>query len=170
MEEIEKKFLVKEIPNLNDLEFVDIKQFYLHFQPDPIIRLRKVGEEYFLTYKSKINRDSTANVCNEYELPINKTIYEKLYDSKIGNVVAKKRYRIKLPDNHTAELDVFEGLLTGLVVVEVEFESMQDVESFIVPDWFGRDVSHEKRLINSRLSQINNLEDIKEILKWKKQL
>ena len=164
MEEIERKFLVKMVPNLLGLEFVDISQYYLHFQPDPIIRLRKFGEEYFLTYKSKINSDSVANVCNEYELPINKTIYDKLYDSRIGNVVAKKRYRIKLPDNHIAELDVFEGVLTGLVVVEVEFESMQDVENFIVPDWFGRDVSHEKRLINSRLSQINNLEDIKEIL------
>jgi CYTH domain-containing protein len=72
-----------------------------------------------------------------------------------GILIDKVRYLIPLDENHTAELDIFQGLLAPLCLVEVEFASIEDAESFIVPDWFGDDVTNVGAYHNSRLSQRN---------------
>ena len=51
------------------------------------------------------------------------------------------------------ELDIFEGKLSDLVLVEVEFESIEEANSFIAPEWFGEDVTHSGNYQNSYLSQ-----------------
>ena len=50
--EIERKFLIKEMPsNLEDYPHRTLEQGYLC--TGPVVRVRKDGERYELTYKSK---------------------------------------------------------------------------------------------------------------------
>ena len=67
-------------------------------------------------------------------------------------MISKRRYLVPL-DSYMAELDVFEGIFTGLMVVEVEFETLDEAMAFIPPAWFGRDVTEERHFQNSNLSK-----------------
>ena len=40
-------------------------------------------------------------------------------------------------------------------LVEVEFSSIDEANSFNPPEWFGKDVTHDGRFHNSYLSQID---------------
>ena len=71
-----------------------------------------------------------------------------------GLLIEKSRYLIPLKDGLTAELDVFEGSLAPLLLVEVEFDSVEAAEAFTAPDWFGEDVTNSGKYHNSNLSKL----------------
>ena len=145
--EIERKFLVNELPeNLECFERKKIAQGYLC--TDPVVRIRRSNEDYYLTYKGK-----GLMVREEYNLPLTKDAYEHLLMKIDGRLIEKTRYLIPLRDNLTAELDVFEGELAPLTLVEVEFENVESANAFQPPKWFGEDVTGSGKYQNSTLSQ-----------------
>ena len=76
MKEIEKKYLVKDI-DLKKYKYIDITQAYLN-TTNPTIRVRKYGNDYFLTYKRKIETDKNIKIRDENELPITEEVFNKL--------------------------------------------------------------------------------------------
>lgn len=164
MNEIEKKFLIKNLPeNLEDYPKVRIEQGYLNTVSTPTLRIRKYNQEYMLCYKFRQKtKMQVASVAKEVELPLTEDAYNHLKTKIDGRMIEKDRYLIPLQDNLTAELDVFDGFLKGLQNVEVEFESEDEASQFIPPDWFGKDVSLDSRYKNARLCTIS---DVAEILK-----
>jgi len=48
-------------------------------------------------------------------------------------------------------VDVFEGLHQGLVMAEIELDSAD--QAIVMPDWAGREVSHDDRYANASLSR-----------------
>ncbi len=159
--EIEKKFLVKILPEeLYKYSKKDIEQGYLCI--DPVVRVRKSNDKYILTYKSAPDESSSdVKVCNEIEVPLTKEGYYHLREKVDNNLIKKVRYIIPLPDGHTGELDIFEGTLKGLYFIEVEFADEEDAKMFVPPDWFGDNVSGDKRYTNSFLSQCDSLDVFK---------
>ena len=149
--EIERKYLIEkeQLPkNLSDYPFHRIEQGYLC--TSPVVRIRRQDDEYFLTYKSK-----GLMAREEYNLPLNKKSYEHLLEKADGNIISKIRYLIPINDGKlTAELDVFKGKFAGMLLVEVEFSSVEQADAFQKPDWFGEDVTYSKIYHNSYLSQI----------------
>ena len=89
----------------------------------------------------------------EYNLPLTEEAYTHLRPKIDGLLIAKTRYLIPLNDKLTAELDIFEEDLKGLVIVEVEFDSVEEANAFSAPDWFGEDVTNSGKYHNSYLSQ-----------------
>ena len=145
--EIEKKFLITAISfSLEGYKSRKIEQAYL--STDPVIRVRRDNDDYYLTYKSK-----GFVVREEYNLPLSKESYEHLLTKADGNIITKTRYEIPEKNNLTIELDIFEGKFKGLILAEVEFESEDDANSYTPPEWFGDDVSNESTYHNSTLSQ-----------------
>ncbi len=67
-----------------------------------------------------------------------------------GNPVEKTRYKQKF-GGFTWEIDVFEGENSGLVLAEVELENESDEVE--VPEWAGKEVSHDNRFFNFYLSE-----------------
>ncbi len=55
-------------------------------------------------------------------------------------------------DGVDAELDVFAGTLTGLVLVEVEFDADDAMAAFEPPAWFGAEVTDDDRYSNASLA------------------
>ena len=92
-------------------------------------------------------------VREEYNLPLTEEAYTHLRPKIDGLLIAKTRYLIPLNDKLTAELDIFEEDLKGLVIVEVEFDSIEEANAFTSPDWFGEDVTNSGKYHNSYLSQ-----------------
>ena len=143
--EIERKFLTKHVPfDITSYPFKQISQAYISFSPT--IRIRQSDEKYILTVKGKGHL-----AREEFELPLTKEDYDRLFLKTEGTPVVKKRYLVPV-EGYTAEVDIYEGELAGLMTTEVEFPSLEAAESFVAPDWFGKDVSAEKAYKNTSLS------------------
>ena len=146
--EIERKFLVAAPPSgYEAFPFHQIEQAYLC--TGPVVRIRREDQSYYLTYKS-----SGALSREEYNLPLTSEAYAHLRKKADGNILEKKRYLLPLPGRPdlTIEMDVFEGVFSGLILAEVEFKSEEDALSFTPPEWFGRDVTWSGEYQNSRLA------------------
>lgn len=161
--EIERKYLVKMLPeDLSQYKLKKIEQGYLCH--NPTIRIRKSNEDYILTYKSRLDLESSGenspSVNHEVELPLSEEAYQNLKNKTEGNMVYKTRYLIPLNDHITAELDVFEGLLQGLVLIEVEFPDLESSFDFCPPAWFGKDLSSDRRFSNYHLSKLSTISEL----------
>lgn len=148
--EIERKFLVKNLPSdLESYSYHIIEQGYL--STEPVVRVRRQDDEYYLTYKG-----SGMLAREEYNLPLTADSYEHLVAKADGMVISKKRYLIPIENSElTIELDVFGGCLSPLIMAEVEFSSVEEAESFDAPDWFGEDVTQNRRYHNSNMSKLD---------------
>ncbi len=115
--EIERKFLVKEMPRgLGDYLASEINQGYLAVTDDDTeIRIRKKGDGYYETVKS-----GKGLKRKEVEIEIGEKVFNALWPLTEGMRVEKTRYDIPY-GGHVVELDVYSGGLAGLVVAEVEF-------------------------------------------------
>lgn len=159
--EIERKFTIKSLPDqLAQYPCHIIEQGYLN--TDPVVRIRKQDEDYYLTYKGK-----GLLAREEYNLPLNEQSYYHLREKADGNIIAKKRYLI--PIEHptflsdfdfsvdqtslTVELDVFEAPFENLIIAEVEFPSQEMAKAFVPLDWFLEDVTNCPEYHNSNLSR-----------------
>ena len=144
--EIERKFTIKELPaDLDSHTCLLIEQAYLN--TDPVIRIRRQDDDYYLTYKGK-----GLMAREEYNLPLDEASYQHLLTKIDGRLIRKKRYMIPLNDSLTIELDVFEDDLAPLLLAEVEFPDEASALSFTPPEWFGTDVTFSSEYHNSTLS------------------
>lgn len=147
--EIERKFLIKKdrFPdNLAQYPCHEIEQGFLC--TEPVVRIRRQDEDYYLTYKSK-----GLMAREEYNLPLTRNAYLHLRPKADGLVISKTRYLIPEKNGLTIELDVFHQEYEGLLLAEVEFSSQEEAESYCPPDWFGEDVTFSSRYHNSTLSR-----------------
>ena len=142
--EIERKFLV----NLRDIDLNKYKRHEImqgYICKDPVIRVRLEDDNMYLTVKGKglLTRE-------ELNLPLSKEAFDDLIKKTDGTYIRKTRYLIPY-NTHTIELDVFHEKLEGLMVAEVEFETVEDANAFIAPEWFIEDVTDDVQYQNVNL-------------------
>jgi len=146
--EIERKFIIENLPR--DLEKYprhEIRQGYLAVTEDGTeVRIRHRDQQYFLTVKSggSLQRD-------EVEIKLIRDEFSRLWPLTLGRRIEKVRYELEQAGN-IIELDVYGSSLKGLVTAEVEFQSFEDSESFVPPEWFGREVTQDERYKNKNLA------------------
>lgn len=146
--EIERKYLLTELPDLKEYQSHKIEQAYLC--TNPVVRVRREDESYYMTYKG-----GGMLAREEYNLPLTKDSYEHLKQKADGNVISKTRYLVPLEkEGLMAEVDVFEAPFSPLVLVEVEFETEEQANAFVPPAWFGEDVTFDGRYHNSYMSRM----------------
>ena len=146
--EIERKYLLKELPELKKFEFHKIEQAYLC--TGPVVRVRREDDSYYMTYKG-----GGMLAREEYNLPLTAESYEHLKAKADGNVISKTRYLIPLGiEDLVAEVDVFEPPFAPLIMAEVEFKSEEQANTFVAPNWFGEDVTFDGKYHNSYMSRM----------------
>lgn len=147
MLEIERKFLVDKLSfDIASLFHERIIQGYLSIKRYQEERIRKKGEKYSFAKKT-----GDGLLRREQEREISKEEFDLLWPSTKNARIEKIRY-LFLYGNRTIEIDVFEGRLKGLITAEVEFNSENEAEKFQVPEWFGREVTVDKRYKNKSLA------------------
>lgn len=151
--EIERKFLLPEFPEQlieeGQLKIVtrhSIDQTYLAIDGGQELRVRKITDldtgEVTFTHTFKNGKGIKRE---EIEYFISEGLYNQMIEAV--NAVALVKERITAVWNGiTVEIDVYSQL--QLSVLEVEFESLEEAESFTAPEWFGKDVSTEKKYSN----------------------
>ena len=149
--EIERKYRIGRLADLpkhyTSFPCHAIEQAYL--RTDPVIRIRREDESYYLTYKGK-----GLLAREEYNLPLTKESYDHLLKKADGIILTKTRWLLPAEGNEdlTIELDIFEGVYKGLILAEVEFPTLEAAQTFSPPSWFGEDVTFSGQYQNSRLS------------------
>lgn len=151
--EIERKWLITAVPEDIDLAECDpqqIAQGYLSNSDEAAIRVRKKGRKYFWTVK-KASTDHAAERV-ELETEITKEQFDIMWPGTAGKRLEKTRYHIPFED-HTIELDVFAGDNKGRMLAEVEFSTTSAADIFEPPEWFGQDVTADKRFGNGSIAE-----------------
>ena len=148
-DEIERKFKISHLPHgIKRESGVFIRQGYVCLNEDAELRVREKGNNYFLTFKS-----GEGLVRPEWEVGIPIWVFEGLWLSTRNARIYKRRYKIAGPDGLVFEIDVFEGQLRGLVILEVEFPTKEAADRFELPPEFnGIEVTEDDRYKNKHLA------------------
>jgi CYTH domain-containing protein len=150
--EIERKFLVYE----TDLSFLEghqpaaITQGYMH-EKGMTTRVRIVDGIYgFLTLKGP----RTGFSRDEFEYPIPLKDAKELLAYCESRKVLKTRYDV-LHGSHVWHVDIYHGLLEGLVTAEIELT--REKEKFVKPYWASLEVTGDKSFSNKNLAITNRV-------------
>jgi adenylate cyclase len=152
--EIERKWVADCRPDAltPDLHGTHLRQGYLAEDGDVNVRIRISDDWARLTVKA-----GSSAARTEVEVDVDRAEAEQLWPFTDGRRILKTRYRVPLDatlgEGLVAEVDVFEGDLAGLCLVEVEFPSEEAAAAFTAPDWFGRDVTSVAGWSNAELAR-----------------
>lgn len=149
--ELERTFLVKRLPEgFEKSDSIEIIDIYIPASAEhPVLRIRKRGDSFEMTKKMPlVGTDSSEQ--HEQTIPLSETEYQELSRIK-GKRFRKIRYYYNF-ENRTAEIDVYQDDLEGLVVVDFEFDSSEKKNSFQMPDFCLADVTQEKAFAGGMLA------------------
>ncbi len=144
--EIERKFLLDAMPSTTRGPR-KIRQGYLAVDGDVEVRIRDDAGNHELTVKGGAGRART-----EVTVPLDAAQFEELWPATDGRRITKWRSLADLVDGLVAEVDEYDGELTGLVTAEVEFPDAATADVFTPPEWLGHEVTGDKRYANQALA------------------
>ena len=141
--EIERKFLVfrndwRELAESSS----EIVQAYICMNEDRNLRVRILDE---CRAKITIKVGYSALSRDEFEFDISLADARELLNLRVGHKVEKTRYHVPY-SGFIFEVDVFSGVLSGLVVAEVELSSETDDPD--LPEWLGPEVTGSHQYSN----------------------
>ena len=164
MLELERTYLAKRLPK--DLRRCRCKEIVDSYIPQcsehPMLRLRKSENNYELTKKEPI-QNSDASEQQEQTIILTEFEFNSLQEQIKGKRVHKIKYYYDY-GGRTAEFDVFQDALQGLVVVEFEFATIEEKNSFEIPDFCLADITQELFIAGGRICG-KSYEDIERELK-----
>jgi adenylate cyclase len=141
--EIERKFLITNDNWRKDAgEGIFMVQGYMGSNEKSSIRIRINGDSANLNIKSK----TIGIQRSEYDYPVPLDEAKEIIDSLCDKPLIEKTRFYVMHDGHEWEIDVFGGENEGLIVAELELNSVD--EEFTLPDWVGKDVSDDPRYYN----------------------
>ena len=143
--EIERKFLVKNIPRHEIQYSYQIRQGYIAKNKYRVIRIRQKENDYFITIKG--NKIGISRF--EFEYPIPRDDGEILLENFCQDEVIEKTRHYIENKGHTWELDVFHGDNEGLIVAEIELMSKD--QAFHIPSWIDCEVTDQEKYYNINL-------------------
>lgn len=145
--EVERKFLVLDDSWKEGAAGLVCRQGYLPTRDGITVRVRRIGDQGFLTIKGKtvgISRD-------EYEYAIPSVDADAILATLVtGHIVEKMRYRI-VAEGMVWDVDEFLGENRGLVLAEVELT--HELHQVVLPCWVGREVTGDVRYYNAMLAE-----------------
>jgi len=149
--ELELTYLAREIPKgLADCPsklIVDV--YYPAEEPHPRLRIRQRGDAYEITKKVMAQGNDSSHQV-EHTIELDEHEFQALTKAP-GKRVAKRRYLYEY-QGHTAEVDIFEGELAGLVEVDFEFDDRDEQLAFQMPDFCLAEVTQEAFAAGGKLA------------------
>jgi len=161
MLELEKTFLAKFLPQgIENCSFKEIIDVYIPKEKEhPTLRIRKNGSRFEMTKKEPVAED--ISVQEEQTIILTEQEFAVL-EKTPGKKIEKTRYYCEV-NGRTAEIDVFQGALKGLVLVDFEFPNEEEKNSFAMPDFCLAEVTQKEFLAGGKICG-KKYSDIKEEL------
>lgn len=144
-QELERTFLPSALPAgvLTSRSKVIVDTYLPLGAEHSLLRLRQSGDTYEITKKEVIG-EGVGKQRVEHTIKLTKDEYDS-FATVQGMRVAKTRYYYE-EGGHTYEVGVYDEALKGLVIVDIEFQTLGDMEAFSKPEWLLTEVSHVKEL------------------------
>lgn len=153
MREIERKFLVRRLPDLTGCARYEIEQGYLATELGVSeVRMRRCNHELLLTVKRDRNDGEGLHSRDEQNVTLQPEQWDALWPLTEGRRVVKDRYDMPC-DDLVIEIDVFKGPNEGIITAEVEFDHPESSRAFVPPDWLGEEVTRQADYSNWKLAR-----------------
>jgi len=169
MIELEKTYLAKFLPEgLTNCEYKEILDIYLPTEArHPTLRIRKNGNKYEITKKEPLANDPSE--MKEETTTLTKEEFNELNKNLVGKRVRKLRYYYHY-NGRIAEIDIFQDSLQGLIVIDFEFETVEEKNNFQIPEFCLIDITQEEFIAGGMVCGKNyeDIEDNLRILDYKK--
>ena len=159
--EIERKYLIKQMPNLKNIKPIRYERYYINDNIDNQIRVQKKADKFILETKTKI---SDMEYKKEKQEIIEKEFLKLIKDCK--KVIIRDSYLINEKPNIT--IKIYQGTYKGLIRAEVEFNNEYEYNNFEIPEWFGKDITNTELGMDARLIKLDR-EDFLEILRMEEE-
>lgn len=160
--ELERTYLVRMLPEevagIKPVEIFDI--YFPSEAAHPTLRLRKRGDHYEMTKKTCV-RGTDSSEQQEETIKLTAAEFNALRNAA-GKQLRKQRYTYR-QGNVKVDIDLFLDGLTGLVLADFEFLSVEEKDSFIPPDWCLAEVTQDAEIAGGKLAG-KSYEDIEKAL------
>lgn len=156
MKEVERKFLVKDLPDLSDLEPIQYERYFLEITEKSETRIQSKNNKYELEKKS--NESSLSSKKDKKE--ITKDEFDKLKKEASKSII---RESYLLSENPETTIKIYHGDFEGLIRLEVEFESEKEANNYVPPAWAGKEITGTKLGRDSSLIKLTK-KNFKELL------
>lgn len=160
--EIERKFLVKKIPDLNNLESISYERYFLYSSENIEIRIQKKCEKYQFERKEKLSNLS----ANKQKFDISKEEFDVLKQYSWKSII---RDSYLLTTNPEITLKIYHGRFEGLYRAEVEFGDEESAKNFVPFDWFGKEITNSPMGRDSTLLDLTE-EEFDQLMKYNKDI
>jgi len=161
MLEIERKFLIDVIPNtFTYFKAVKITQYYvpksnifIRFRKSEILEffdtnidLNNIIEKDFSVYTTKyeqIIKSDGSKIRSEFTTAIDENLFEFISENESNYKIEKYRFYFYDENSIECTLDLYTNI--NLKKIEVEFDSEFDCDNYTIPNWFGLEVTEDKK-------------------------
>lgn len=154
--EIERKFLVKKLPDLSGLEHVKYERRYIYRANGVEIRVQKKGQKY--EFERKVETSKLIRKGQKFKITEEEFNYFK---SLSTHEIIRDSYQVS--DNPEISLKIYHGKYEGLVRAEIEFESEKEATNFEPLDWFGEEITDSPTGRDGRLIELSE-EEFKKLI------
>jgi CYTH domain-containing protein len=151
--EIERKFLTSsDAWRQNSVGSTRLRDGLIATNGGKKVRIRIADDLALLT----INGPRTGISREEFEYEIPLADGEHLLQSQCDGLIVTKTRHFVLEEDFTFEVDVYEGVLEGIVIAEAELTHID--QRFPRPDWLGEEVTGQERyrkmnMLKDRIAQ-----------------
>lgn len=132
--EIERKFFIKEMPDLSGIEPLHYERYFLERGNGKEIRISKINDSYVYEEKSELSELERTRTKRE----ITREEFEQLKEKASEGLV---RDRYAFSSNPDIAIQVYRGRFEGLIRVEVEFDSEEEAKAFLPLPWMGKEMT-----------------------------
>ncbi|MEM9336873.1 MAG: adenylate cyclase [Patescibacteria group bacterium] len=158
--EIERTFLLNKPGDDNWLKhtnaLIEIKQGYIAQGYGNTVRVREAitrdpgtMETSEISRRVGIKGKPKGIVTPEIEARVTKMQFNHLYELCESRVIDKTRYIVPIA-KHVFEIDVYKGVLAGLVTIDIELAAAD--EAIVMPSWIGEEITGRKEYTNHDLA------------------
>lgn len=144
--EIERKFLIKEMPDLSDVNPVHFERYYLSISEDTEERIQRTNDEY--SYEKKVTVDALSRSTEKKK--ITKEDFEELKGAS-NNAIIRDSFAL----SPNISIKIYHGIYEGLVRAEVEFSSKTEADNYTPATWMGREITNSALGRDSRLLKLD---------------
>jgi len=148
MREIERKFLIKNLPNLENISEIKYERYFLKISNNKEIRIQKKWNIY--------EKETKTKLCHlEYE-KIKQEISENDFNNlKKDSIWEIYRSSYKISENPGVSIKIYSWKFLWLSRLEVEFWSESEAKEFQPESWYWKEITGTSLAKDSELVKLS---------------
>ena len=131
---------------------VEYKRYFIYSNNGIEMRVQQKGNKFELERKEKVD----SLVSKKDKIIITKEEFDIL--RTLSNASIERDSYIVAVDGYEVSIKVYTGAYKGFIRAEVEFGSREEAEKYIVPDWFGMEITGTKIGRDSGIVKLGRVE------------